>query len=220
LDAALAREETLRRENDELLQHRGLLAQEFEHRLSNGLQMIASLLTLQSRTTTPDAAKQLAIAARRVVALGRVHQRLHLLDHQERVEFKGYLQHLCGDLSGLLFQEGHGHAIVVEGTEVAISTMVAIPLGFIVNELVTNSAKYTQGDITVRFETTSPACHSLSVLDNGPGLPTGFDPARSKGLGMKIVLALVKQIGGTLHVLSGDTGYGACMTIRFGSPQD
>ena len=120
LDAALVREETLRRENDELLQHRGLLAQEFEQRLGNGLQMIASLLTLQSQTATPDAARQLAIAARRVVALGRVHQRLHLLDHQERVEFKGYLQHPCDDLSGLLFQEGPGHAIVVEGTKWAI----------------------------------------------------------------------------------------------------
>ena len=95
-----------------------MLAQEFEHRLINGLQLIVSLLSLQSRTaTTPEAAAQLTIAARRVAALGRVHRRLHLLDHQDNVEFKEYLQHLCEDLSGLLFQEGSGYAIVVEGAD-------------------------------------------------------------------------------------------------------
>ena len=87
-----------------LSQRQVMLTQEFEHRLINGLQLIVSLLSLQSRTaTTPEAADQLTIAARRVAALGRVHRRLHLLDHQDHVEFKEYLQHLCEDLSGLLF---------------------------------------------------------------------------------------------------------------------
>ena len=69
-----------------------MLAQEFEHRLVNGLQLISSLLSLQSRTaTTPEAGDQLTVAARRVAALGRVHHRLHLLDHQDHVEFRDYL---------------------------------------------------------------------------------------------------------------------------------
>jgi two-component system, sensor histidine kinase PdtaS len=219
LHAALAREDTLLREKDDLSRRQIMLAQEFEHRLINSLQLIVSLLSMQSRTaTTPEAAAQLTIAARRVAALGRVHRRLHLLDHQDNVEFKQYLQHLCDDLSDLLIQEGSGYAIVVEGTNCEIPTSLAIPLGFIVNELITNSAKYTQGHITVRVEATSPACHAVSVLDDGPGLPAGFDPAKSKGLGMKIVLSLVNQIGGELHISSGDGGRGTRFTITFGAP--
>ena len=216
LQAALAREQVLLQEKHELSQRQVMLTQEFEHRLINGLQLIVSLLSLQSRTaTTPEAADQLTIAARRVASLGRVHRRLHLLDHQDHVEFKEYLQHLCEDLSGLLFQEGSGYAIVVEGAKAEIPTTMAIPLGFIVNELITNSAKYAEGHITVRIEATSPTDRSLSVMDDGPGLPAGFKPADSKGLGMKIVLSLVQQIGGELHIMPGDNGRGTCFMVKF-----
>ena len=193
-----------------------MLAHEFEHRLINGLQLIVSLLSLQSRTaTTPEAAEQLIIAARRVSALGRVHRRLHLLDHQETVEFKEYLQRLCEDLSGLLVEERSGYAIGVEGAKAEIPTTLAIPLGFIVNELITNAVKYAAGHVTVRIEATSPTDRSLSVGDDGPGWPAGFRPEDSKGLGMKIVLSLVQQIGGTLHILPGDNGRGTRFTVKF-----
>jgi two-component system, sensor histidine kinase PdtaS len=220
LQAALAREQTLIREKLELSKRQVMLAQEFEHRLVNGLQLIASLLSLQSRTAaTPEATAQLIIAAHRVAALGRVHHRLHLLDHQENVEFKEYLQQLCDDLAGLLFQERTDHAIVVESANVQIPTEFAIPLGFIVNELITNSTKYATGNIVVQFAANAPAGYSLSVSDNGPGLPAGFDPAGSKGLGMKIVLSLVKQIGGELHVSPGENGRGTRFTVAFRSPK-
>jgi len=159
----------------------------------------------------------LTIAAARVAALGRVHRQLHLLDHQDRVEFKRYLEHLCEDLSRLLCEESGDCAILVEGANAEILTMIAIPLGFIVNELITNSAKYAKGNITVRFETTAPGCHSLSVLDGGPGVPAHFDPGASKGLGMKIVQGLVKQIGGELHISAGDNGRGTRFTVAFSS---
>ena len=136
LEDALAREAVLLKEKHELSDRQVMLAQEFEHRLVNGLQLIVSLLSLQSRAAkTPEAAEQLTIASQRVSALGRVHRRLHLLDHQVRVEFKEYLQNLCEDLSGLLIRDGSGHVIGVEGTRVEIPTTMAIPLGFIVNEL-------------------------------------------------------------------------------------
>jgi two-component sensor histidine kinase len=216
LASALAREQVLLREKHEVAQRQIMLAQEFEHRLINGLQLIVSLLSLQSRTaTTPEAADQLNVAARRVSALGRVHHRLHLLDHEDQVEFKEYLQNLCEDLSGLLFQESSGYAIVVEGAKVEIPSALAIPLGFIVNELITNSAKYAEGHITVRIEAMSPTDRSLSVMDNGPGLPDGFRPSDSKGLGMKIVLSLVEQIGGELQILPGDNGRGTRFTVKF-----
>jgi two-component sensor histidine kinase len=219
LQAARVREEAWLREKRDLLQHQDTLAQEFEHRLINSLQIIVSLLSLQSRTATPEAGAQLAAAARRVASFGRVHHQLHLLDHQESVEFKQYLQHLCEDLSALLFQGEPGYGILVEAAKIDIPTVFAIPLGFIVNELITNSAKYAKSNITVRLETTPTFGHSLTVLDDGPGLPAGFDPAESKGLGMKIIRTLVKQIGGELQSGAGENRHGARFTVTFCSPR-
>jgi two-component sensor histidine kinase len=218
LRAAKAREAALIQEMAELARRQTMLAQEFEHRLVNGLQLVSSLLSLQSRAAaSPDAAEQLTVAAQRVSALGRVHRRLHVLDHQAHVEFKPYLQQLCDDLSKLLCEDSGDCTILVESAAGEIPTPSAIPLGFIVNELITNAAKYAKGNITVRFEALS-AGYALSVTDEGPGLPPGFRPADSKGLGMTIVVALVKQIGGALHVGSGDGGRGTRMTVTFGGP--
>jgi two-component system, sensor histidine kinase PdtaS len=216
LQAALLREEVLLLEKSELLRRQDALAQEFEHRLFNSLQLVYGMLTLQCRTaTTQEAAAQLNVAARRVGAVGRVHCQLHRLDHQERVEFKEYLQGLCDDLASLLFDDPPSRAIIVQSPTFEIPTQLGIPLGFIINELITNATKYTVGDITVRIETIKPGIHSLSVLDEGPGLPAGFDPASGKGLGMKIILQLVKQIGSELHIVPCDNGGGARFTVTF-----
>jgi two-component system, sensor histidine kinase PdtaS len=214
-----AREDAWLREKSDLLQRQDMLAQEFDHRLINSLQVIASLLSLQSRTAAPEAAAQLMIAARRVASFGRVHHTLHLLDHQDGVEFKQYLQHLCQDLSDLLFQGETGCTIAVEGPSIDTPAAIAIPLGFIVNELITNAAKYAKSNITIQLATTPTTGHSLSVLDDGPGLPMAFDPAASKGLGMKIVGSLVKQIGGELQIAPGKNGRGATFTVTFCSPR-
>jgi two-component system, sensor histidine kinase PdtaS len=216
---ALQREDALLSEKRDLLRRQETLAQEFEHRLSNSLQLISSMLTLQCRTaTTPEVAAQLSVAAHRVCAVGRVHCRLHLLDHQEKVEFKQYLRDLCDDLAVLLFHDPASRSIIVQSIDFEIPTALGIPLGFIVNELITNAAKYAKGNIIVRIETTTPGRgYSLSVLDDGPGLPAGFDPANGKGLGMKIILLLVRQIGGELHILPSDNACGARFKITFRS---
>jgi two-component sensor histidine kinase len=215
LKAALAREAKLLREKRELLQRQDLLSQEFEHRLVNGLQMVVSLLSMQGRTaTTPEVAAQLTTAAGRVAAFGRVHRQLHLLDSQKSVALKQYLQGLCDDLAGLLFRDGAARAVVVTGADVRVPTALGIPLGFIVNELITNSAKFARGDITVRVEASSGAL-SLSVADDGPGLPAQFDPASSKGLGMKIIQSLARQNGGAVRFSAGDGGHGTRTTVAF-----
>ena len=217
LTAALAREQELLREQSALSQRQEMMAEEFEHRLVNSLQVIVSLLSLQSRAaTTVEAAAQLTIAAERVAAFGRVHRCLHLLDHQKSVEFKKYLRHLCDDLSDLLFPRGAGRAVVVTGTNVELPAALGIPLGFIVSELITNSSKYARGDITVRMERSGTA-HLLSVADGGTGLPADFSPDNSKGLGIKIVQTLVKQIGGILQFAPGDDGRGTRVTVTFRS---
>jgi len=211
LKESLAREYVLRKEKDDLSQRHLMLAQEFEHRITNGLQLIASMLALQSRTMpTAEARIQLSIAARRVDALGAVHHRLHPSDQPATVEFKEFLIGLCDDLSGLLFQDRTDHPIVVEGTKVEVPSSLAGALGLITNELITNSVKHANGDITVRIDKAAAGTYSLSVLDDGPGIPTRRTLARSKGLGMKLVLWLVEQIDGDLKVIPRANGSRAC----------
>jgi two-component system, sensor histidine kinase PdtaS len=132
------------------------------------------------------------------------------------VEFRQYLDLLCKDLSALLFQyDDNGHSLKVEGPTIEIETVTAIPLGFIANELITNAAKYAGGNIIVRIGRTPAAGYSLSVLDDGPGVPSEFDPARCKGLGTKIVLALVKQVRGELKITPADNSRGTKFTVIF-----
>ena len=202
LREALAQEEARLREKDELIHHREVLSREAEHRLLNGLQMIASLLSMQSRAeANADAAAHLSIAANRVATIARVHRRLHSLDGAETVAFGDFLHELCREYSSMLASEDRrNQSIVVESSGARLPAATAIPLSLIVNELITNAAKHGRGEITVRLEDTPEGGHLLSVCNEGPALPEGFDPAASEGLGMQIVLALVEQIGGKLQI--------------------
>ena len=207
--------ESLIRES-ELLRQKDLLSKESEHRLLNGLQLVTSLLTLQSLSTgNAEASAQLKVAANRVATLGRVHLHLHALDHVQNVEFKQYLETLCQDLAGIASSENSKRVLVVEGNELKIPSVIAIPLGFIASELLTNSIKYAKGKVTVRLDTTSGRRHAMSISDEGPGLPEGFNPGATHGLGMKIVSALVRQIGGELQIAKSDNGHGARFTVLF-----
>jgi two-component system, sensor histidine kinase PdtaS len=216
LREALAREQVLLEQKDELIRHKDLMSRESDHRLMNGLQMVSSLLSLQSREAqNAKAAEQLQVAANRVATIGSVHKRLHALDHVRRVELKQYLENLCQDLRGILPAEDAKCNLAVEGIALEVPTAIGIPLGYIVSELVTNSAKYANGKITVRLGMNPGKGYELSVSDNGPGFPKGFDPKKSKGLGMKIVSSLVNQIGGQSLFGPNHLGRGAQFTVLF-----
>jgi two-component sensor histidine kinase len=215
LREALAREQVLLDQKDVLIRHKDLMSRESDHRLMNGLQMVSSLLSLQSREAqNAKAAEQLKIAANRVATIGSVHRRLHALDHVGSVELKQYLENLCQDIKGILPAEDGEHNLAVEGIALEVPTAIGIPLGYIVSELVTNSAKYAYGKITIRLAM-NPGGYELSVSDDGPGFPEGFDPKKSKGLGMKIVSSLVNQIDGQSLFGPNHLGGGARFTVLF-----
>ncbi len=218
LEASLARETALRQKIEDLVRYQSAQVEEFDHRLLNGIQMIVSLLSAQSRTASAEAAAQLAIAVNRILAFGHVHRRLHLLDRQESVELKQYLERLCEDLSGLLSFGMSTDGIVVEGDSCSIPTTLGRPLGLIVSELITNARKHGEGRIVVQLETPSPHRHFISVVDNGPGLPAEFKPDEGKGLGMKIIRALTSEIGGELRIVRGENQR-RHFAISFRSPQ-
>ena len=217
LRAALARESHLLQEKEILLQEQEVLRAECDHRLLNGLQMVVSLLTLQSRSaTTPDVAMQLSAAAGRVATVERVHRRLHFHDGTKTVGLKKYLEELCQDASGLSDSgETPRLNILVEGCEIVIPTATAISLGFIANELITNAVKHGKGKIVLGLDADPDRGYALSVCNEGPPLPAGFDPNGCKGLGMKIIRSLVKQIGGEFSFGRGSDNQGARFVVRF-----
>jgi two-component sensor histidine kinase len=217
LRAALARETALLQEKENLLQEQDVLRAESDHRLLNGLQMVVSLLSLQSRSaSTADMGMQLLVAANRVATIERVHRRLHFHDVTKTVGLKKYLQELCQDASGLTDSGGAQRLdIMVEGGEISIPSGTATSLGFIANELITNAIKHGKGRIIVRLETGPENRHALSVSNEGPALPDGFDPAACKGLGMKIVQSLVKKIGGDFRFGQGAGDQGARFVVLF-----
>jgi len=215
---ALAREEILLRQKDALIQQQELLNKESDHRLLNGMQMIVSLLSLQSlAASNAEVALPLASAASRVSMIAIVHRRLHHLDGIRRVALKQYLEGLCRDFSAMLALDGPSEKIVVvEGIEADMPTAVAVPLAFIVSELITNAAKYGKGRITVKLaQSALGAEYALSVTNDGPVLPEGYDPSASKGLGMRIIGSFVKQIGGELRIGRSDHDQGTRFSVLF-----
>lgn len=212
----LAKDDALLFQKDKLIQRQRILSQESDHRLLNGLQMIVSLLTLQSRAANnPEVAAQLAAAADRAATVGRIHRRLHAFDGVETFALKQYLDDLCRDFSTMLSSACPVRTVGVTGIDISLPSATAVPLGFIANELITNAVKHGTGRIAVILETRPDAGYALSICNDGPGLPADFNPANRKGLGMKIIQALVRQIGGELRVGRGDGGQGARFTVLF-----
>lgn len=113
----------LLRQKDAFIDEQILISQESNHRLLNDLQIVASLLSLQSRkSANAEAASQLTAAASRVATIARVHQRLHSMDGAQSLSLKKYLVDFCRDFSTLL---GTDQAIAVEGIEILVPRAIA-----------------------------------------------------------------------------------------------
>ncbi len=188
-----------------------IMAREIDHRVMNSLQFISGLLTMQSRMPDlTDTAAQLQMAANRVAAVARVHRHFYSNEAAEMMSCVTFIRRLCGDLSGIL-----GKPIEVSGDEGDVPTTRIQPIGLIVNELVTNAAKHTTGEIEVTYRIRGDL-HELSVLDEGEGLPSGFDPdKRGEGLGMKVVATLARQLGGRIVAGANPAGRGSCFGVAF-----
>jgi len=213
----LAQYEALLREKNDLIEQQELLSRESDHRLLNDLQMVMSLLSLQSQTSAnTETAEQLGIAANRVGMVVRVHRRLHCLDGVQTVPFRQYLDDLCHDFSTMLSSEQRTlQVIIADDMEFDLSATTGIALGFIVSELLANATKYGEGRITVELKPDSAKGYALTISNDGIALPEGYDPAASKGLGMKIIRSFVHRIKGELLFGRSDRNQGAVFTVLF-----
>ncbi len=178
-----------------------LLMLEVHHRVKNSLQLVQGLLALQGRAATDGQAReQLLESAARVHTIGAIHDRLYQSGSALVVEVGPYLDGLVEDLQAGLASTVQGRSIAVAVDAVTWPASDLPTLGLVLTELVTNALKYGQGAITVTFRQ-APGEHGvLTVGDEGPGLPAGFDPRQSRGLGMRLVNGLLRGDGAGLEV--------------------
>lgn len=200
------------------LQEKEMLLKELYHRVKNNLQMIASMFNLQVRVL-PEGAARLALteAAGRVGAISLVHEKLYQSGNLSSIALDSYVKELCEHLAQLGFSSHSQVVIKVDVEPLQIGIETAIPLGVILNELISNCFKHAfpdgrQGQILVRVHSAGSNRVFLSVEDNGKGLPQGFDLASCQGLGLRLVAALTRQLRGSFSVLD---CHGACATLEF-----
>src|SRR4051794_671349 len=185
-----------------------MMAKEIDHRVTNSLQFISGMLSMQSRAVDANTATHLQMAANRVAAVAHVHRNFYTNEADE-ASCITFLRRLCADLSGIL-----GRPIEVVGDEGKVPTTRVQPIGLMLNELVTNAAKHGAGKINVEY-TIDGRRHELSVCDEGEGLPRDFDPKNTNGLGMKVLHALAGQLGGSVCAGANARGRGACFKVAY-----
>jgi two-component sensor histidine kinase len=195
------------------LHQKDVLFREVHHRVKNNLQIISSLLSLQSRyITDPQMLQTFNDTRNRIRSMALIHGVLDQASDFSQVDFSRYMNqlttHLCNSYGV------NAKAIVVKTyvSGVLLNTEVAVACGLIVHELVSNSLKHAfaddrKGEIRVYMHHKNSQ-YTLTVTDNGIGLPAAFTPQTSKSLGFRLILALANQLNGNLDFESnGETRF-------------
>ena len=200
-----AAEEEVRASRDRfeaLAAERALLMQEVNHRVGNSLQLIASLLTLQSNAArNPDVKEALADATGRVLAVAQVHRRLYTSDDVQSVSVDQYLNGMMEDLRRSSDTNALGQ-LTLSADPIRVDPDRAVAVGVIVNELVMNALKYAypggSGAIRVVLKDLGNGRAIVCVEDDGVGMEPRATP-KSTGLGQRIVRAMGEKLGAKIE---------------------
>jgi two-component sensor histidine kinase/putative methionine-R-sulfoxide reductase with GAF domain len=187
----------------EALEHQALLTREMSHRVKNSLTSVVGLLRVQARSAqTEDVKNALQDASLRVATIAEVHDHLWRGSRIGFVDLADFMTELCKKLKG----NTDGHTLHCHADPMLLSADHAIPLGLLINELVTNAIKYAypggRGTIEVAAREIDGRLH-VEVSDQGIGLPEGFvvDQPRAS-LGFKVIAGMARQLQGNLTIAS------------------
>lgn len=205
----VARDITERKATEEKLkkslEEKDILLKEIHHRVKNNLQVVASLLHLQSRHASANETKALNESCSRINAMSLVHEILYKSDDLSDLNAKKYLEKLTQSIANTYKESGITTRL--EAQDVTIKIQLAVPLGLIANELISNSFKHAfpdkKGTITITLQTNGDNA-VLKVKDDGVGLPAGVYPESNKTLGLRLVRLLTDQVGGKVENKTGD----------------
>ncbi|MFP4122841.1 MAG: PAS domain S-box protein [Coleofasciculus sp.] len=194
------------------LKEKEVLLKEIHHRVKNNLQIVSSLLQMQSRRTKDqDVALVLQDSQNRIASIALVHEKLYRSENLAQIDFAQYVPDLITHLFDSYNISSSQVRISYQVEDIPLAIDTAIPCGLILNELVSNTLKYAfpehhNGEIEIKFKRNLDN-NSLTLLvrDNGVGIPKSFDIETTTSLGLTLVLGLVDQIDGTLD-LNCDSG--------------
>ena len=188
----------------ESLKEKEILLKEIHHRVKNNLQVISSILNLQSSYVTDENTLEILQESRnRIRSMAIIHENLYRTEDFSSINFSSYLENL---LANLVASYRINEEVVLETNleEVDLVLDQAIPCGLLVNELITNALKYAwkqgeKGTITIILYQQKSTIH-LNIFDDGVGLPFNFHEKKTETLGLQLVETLIEQLDGDLDV--------------------
>lgn len=197
------------------LHEKEILLREIHHRVKNNLQIIASLLNLQSRYVKDETTlTSIRESQNRVKAMALVHEKLYQSTDLSRIDFNDYIRYLGKNLLSFFDRKGKGITFTTDIRDISLDINTAIPLGLIINELISNSLKHgfpegKTGEISISVFRKD---HTLSIImkDNGTGIAKDFDWRNATTLGLRLVISLVEQLQGSIEL---DRHEGTTFTI-------
>jgi two-component sensor histidine kinase len=200
------------------LEDKDILLKELHHRVKNNLQIITGLLELQKEQLTDEKAIQALNEGQiRLTSIALIHQNFYGGTNLEKISFYSFLMNLTTHSKKLFENENRIIEYIIRPNEINIDIDNAIPLGLIVNELLTNSYKYiplaqTKKSVEINLQIIDDGTYELTFKDNGPGLPPNINFDNSQTLGLKLIRGLSQQIRGsvTYHY-----DHGSVFTIKF-----
>jgi PAS domain S-box-containing protein len=191
----------------ESLKEKEILLKEIHHRVKNNLQVISSILNLQSSFVKDKQTLEILDESRnRIRSMAMIHENLYRTTNFSSIDFKAYLENLSQNLiSSYHVQRSRIH-LRTEMEQVELVLDQAIPCGLLVNELITNSLKYAfvdreEGEIYIELKEVSGKVE-LRIEDNGVGLPGDYNILKSDTLGLQLVSTLTEQLDGQISVVS------------------
>jgi two-component sensor histidine kinase len=188
------------------LQDKEVLLAEIHHRVKNNLQVVCSLLNLQSRTIYEAQLQELfRKSEQRIHAIARIHETLYQAPDVTRFDLASYLQNLSTELFQAYAVDAGRIRLTTHIAEVALPLDTAVPCGLVLNELISNALKHAfphdrSGEIIIALEANPQGHVTLSVRDTGVGLPEEVDVHQTDSLGLQLVCALAEQLQGSLTV--------------------
>lgn len=201
------------------LHEKEVLLKEVHHRVKNNLQIISSLLSLQSETIDDLTAKEkYQESIGRIKSMSIIHELLYRSKNLSTIKIKDYLNELVSYISQTYNVKGEIKVdLVFDLNKESIDIHKAIPCGIIINELISNAFKYAfpsekKGTVVIEFTGTGKRHYKLKVSDNGIGIPKNIDLINPDTLGMQLISSLVDQLDGKIKV---DSENGTTFTIVF-----
>ena len=187
------------------LKVKDMLLKEIHHRVKNNLMVISSLLSLQSSYIKDEASKSVfRDSQNRARSMALIHELLYQSNDLKSINFGSYINKLTNELYSIYVTDSNMIKLDMDIDDVMIDINTAIPLGLIVNELVSNSMKHAfpnnkDGKIDIKLKL-SDGNYSMIISDNGVGFPKDYNIQNSNSLGLKIVNSLTEQIDGEIKI--------------------